>query len=586
MSAVPCGFTSNACQLLPRMPKLLNSALAALVLGALHALSFFNEVLPAAVIPLVQWGTFSLFTVIVFKSKTCKPLLLKSTLFGTASFNISLYWLYISMHKYGNMPGVLAGVVVVLFAFYLSFFLTAASALFLYLRSKALNDYSRRAHLILPLLWAALVTLGELARGYLFTGFPWNNIAYAYVDTIFSSWAPVGGAYLVCFVVAFCCGLTALFIDSSDKTKEFGILATLIALFALSWVVQTISWSEHHGSRLRVRLVQGNIDQLRKFDSASALESVQEQIRLAESPLPKGTSTPQAIIFPETIMPTFQDRMPVPVWQDLIQISHNTGAKLYVGTPIYSKTANTPAQITNSLIEIDSETAIPDIYNGNNLEVYNKRHLVPFGEFVPWGFRWFVDAMDIPLGDMNRGLDNQGNFEVADQVLAPNICYEDIFGEELIGSLFPKTNNSPGATIMFNVSNLGWFGDTIALTQQLQQSRMRTLETARPMVRATNTGVTAVINDKGLIISRLPTGVPGVLDTSVQGTTGYTLYGRTGNITILMLCLVIVIQFWLLTANPFFRVTPLPPQPHRKETEDSEDTADADQDPNNSESKR
>jgi apolipoprotein N-acyltransferase len=164
---------------------------------------------------------------------------------------------------------------------------------------------------------------------------------------------------------------------------------------------------------------------------------------------------------------------------------------------------------------------------------YDKHHLVPFGEFVPPGFRWFVDAMTIPLGDFNRGAQRQALFNLHGQVLAPNICYEDVFGEEIIQSVRPSQQFGAGATNLVNASNLGWFGDSWALRQHLQISRMRALETARPMIRATNTGMTAAIDPNGVVRAVLPAHSKGVLDVEVQGTTGLTPYVRWGNTPVL-----------------------------------------------------
>src|SRR5690606_10848644 len=176
---------------------------------------------------------------------------------------------------------------------------------------------------------------------------------------------------------------------------------------------------------------------------------------------------------------------------------------------------------------------------------YDKSHLVPFGEFVPTGFRWFVDAMVIPLGDFNRGPARQQPFDIAGQRIGFNICYEDVFGEELLPALRPGENGEPGATILANVSNLGWFGNSWALPQHLQIARMRSMETARPTIRATNTGATAIIDEKGSVRHRLPYHQAGVLDASVQGMSGLTPYARWGNFLVLILISIVFLAVML-----------------------------------------
>ena len=150
---------------------------------------------------------------------------------------------------------------------------------------------------------------------------------------------------------------------------------------------------------------------------------------------------------------------------------------------------------------------------------YDKHHLVPFGEFVPTGFHWFTRMMEIPLGDFNRGPVGAASFAFRGERIGANICYEDLFGEEL-AARFADAANAP--TIFANISNIGWFGDTIAIDQHLQISRMRSLEFQRPMLRATNTGATAVIDHRGRVTHALPRFTQGVLDGVVQGRTGAT----------------------------------------------------------------
>jgi len=192
-----------------------------------------------------------------------------------------------------------------------------------------------------------------------------------------------------------------------------------------------------------------------------------------------------------------------------------------------------PMTLTNSVLLFDRAAFTA----GSGPARYDKRHLVPFGEFVPWGFRWFVDLMTIPLGDFGRGADEQPPFAVGQQRIAFNICYEDVFGEELL----PALAGTDGATILANVSNIAWFGDSHALPQHLQIARMRTLETARPMIRSTNTGVTAAIDFDGRVLGALPPYQLGSLSVTVQGRSGLTPYARTGNWPVTALSLLILL---------------------------------------------
>ncbi len=160
---------------------------------------------------------------------------------------------------------------------------------------------------------------------------------------------------------------------------------------------------------------------------------------------------------------------------------------------------------------------------------YDKHHLVPFGEFIPPLFRWFTSLMNIPLGDFNRGTVGQASFEWQGQRFAPNICYEDLFGEEL-GARFAEPEQAP--TVFVNVSNIGWFGNTVAIDQHLAISRLRALEFERPMLRSTNTGATVIIDHHGRVTHSLPRHTRGVLVGQVQGRSGITPFAwwvsRTG----------------------------------------------------------
>jgi apolipoprotein N-acyltransferase len=184
------------------------------------------------------------------------------------------------------------------------------------------------------------------------------------------------------------------------------------------------------------------------------------------------------------------------------------------------------------------------------LQRYSKRHLVPFGEFIPRGFRWFVDLMQIPIGDQQRGALYQGPMELAGQRIAVNICYEDLFGAEII-TAWQVPQRTP--TILVNISNLAWFDDSIALPQHLQISRLRALETGRPVLRATNTGATAIIDARGSVTAQLPFQSTGVLDGRVQGYSGTTPYVRLGNTPVLGLIAALLVAGVLLARGPASR---------------------------------
>ena len=232
--------------------------------------------------------------------------------------------------------------------------------------------------------------------------------------------------------------------------------------------------------------------------------------------------------------------MPTDYLPRLAEFATASNSHLAIGIPI----SDGPQQYANSVIGIaptPANRATPKLYR------YDKHHLVPFGEFIPFGFRWFVDMMNIPLGDFGRGDALQAPFSVKDQWVLPNICYEDLFGEEIAGQLRASdAAGSPVATLLLNVSNIAWFGDSIALPQHLQISQMRALETGRPMLRSTNTGATAIIAPDGKVVAQLKPFERGVLTASVQGYRGITPYVAMGNAFIVLLALGLLIAAWYL----------------------------------------
>ena len=204
-----------------------------------------------------------------------------------------------------------------------------------------------------------------------------------------------------------------------------------------------------------------------------------------------------------------------------------------MGAAILNRSTN---HYTNSVIAIDRDTDLTQLLQGTHKQRYDKHHLVPFGEFIPLGFHWFVEIMRIPMGDFFRGDLQQPDFVIEDQNIAANICYEDAFGEELL----PSLNAQDGASILANFSNLGWFGDSFALRQHWQMSRMRAIETSRPMLRATNTGASGAIDHAGRPIAMLAAHRTAVLDITIQGQTGLTPYARLGNLPVLLLCVLVL----------------------------------------------
>lgn len=502
-----------------------------LLLGAAHSQAYAPGPLPEFILPYVQLICLAYLARSVWRAPSIKQAAGSGFLFGLGSFAVGLYWIFISLHLYGGMASPLAAAAVVVLAAAEALFLCAAVAATKWLARYLHPEDNYFRHFLAVAAWASCWTIAEWLRGTLFTGFPWMATGYAHVDGPLSGWAPIIGMYGVTWLAAFICGAIGLLLHRQKTGQEAPAAATTafaIVLALTGWGLGSVSWSTPDGKPVLLRLVQGNVPQSEKFDPSLMQRGLETYMQLAALPARQAGMNPTVIVLPETIMALFQDRYAPQVWNQWRQIAEQRNASLIMGVPLHT-TGPDGERHTNSVIGLNSATPIEALISGTPELRYDKHHLVPFGEFIPPGFRWFVDAMHIPLGDFDRGEKRQDHFELAGQRFAPNICYEDVFGEEIIKGVRPSAQHGPGATILVNLSNLGWFGESWALRQHLQISRMRALETARPMVRATNTGMTAAIAPDGQVRAVLDAHVKGVLDVEVQGTTGLTPYVRTGN---------------------------------------------------------
>jgi apolipoprotein N-acyltransferase len=417
--------------------------------------------------------------------------------FATAWLTGTYWWLFISMHVYGGLPSILAAVAVVGLAAFLGSYYAAASAAF-----KALD---RSNGFLRGLLFASLWTLAELARVVWFTGFPWGAGGYAHVDGPLSALASYVGVHGIGFMAALLAFVLSLLPrgEALRSWRYWAAVGGAAALLAACNFAAQPAATPVAQPRLSVALLQGNIPQDEKFEGGTgiplALEWYGRQFQ---------ASTAQLVVAPETAVPVLPQQLPAG-YLDALRARFSSGQQAaLVGIPLGSFDAG----YTNSVIGLKPGA---DVYR------FDKHHLVPFGEFIPPLFKWFTRMMNIPLGDFNRGPIGQPTFDWQGQRLLPNICYEDLFGEELAARF---VDPAAAPTIFVNVSNIGWFGDSIAIDQHLQISRMRTLEFERPMLRATNTGATVIIDHRGVVTHSLPRLTRGVLTGEVEGRHAITPY--------------------------------------------------------------
>jgi apolipoprotein N-acyltransferase len=467
--------------------------LLAIVLGAVHSL-------PSAY-PATWWLQIGALAGLAWQVSRASPgrAAFVGWIFGTAWLCAGTWWLYISMHQYGGLSSLLSALAVLALSLFLSLYLALVMALFARLR--------RHRPILDSLLFAGCFLLAELARGVIFTGFPWAAAGYAHVDGPLGNLAPWVGVYGIGFISAALGAALVLGMREAGRRSAGGVLGLGIgvSVLVLLALLKPAPFTRSTGT-LTLTLLQSNVPQDQKFAAEylpQTLAWAREQLLAAKGEL---------VLGPETLVPLLPEQLPADYWTPLALHFQREQAAL-IGRPLGSFEAG----YTNSVVGVSRDTVK---WPGGYYRYY-KRHLVPFGEFIPTGFRWFTEMMNIPLGDFSRGVRVPPSFSFKGQHIAPNICYEDLFGEEL-AQRFLDEQEAP--TMFANLSNIGWFGDTIAVKQHLVISRMRSLEFQRPMLRATNTGATVVIDHHGVVTHSLPPFTLGVLDAKVEGRQGLTPY--------------------------------------------------------------
>ena len=437
--------------------------------------------------------------------------------FGMGWFCTGISWVYISMHDIGGMPMPVAALATLLFATILASY----TALTGWAQARLAPSPWMGTLVVVP----AAFTLCEWLRGWVFTGFPWIAPGYAHTDGPLAGFAPLVGVHGLTFLAVLAASLLAHALSAAIVEKPLvgpvlGPLTGIAMVLAGGLGLSAIEWTHVAGKPFTVSLIQGNIPQEIKFVEGRFESTLDTYVRLAER------HPAELIVFPETALPRMLHTIPRATLERLDILASSRGATLVTGVP-RAQVENTVTGYFNSAISLGRDAG----------QRYDKDHLVPFGEFIPFGFRWFVDLMRMPLGDFTSGGAHQAPMRIGAQRIAVNICYEDLFGEEIIRQL-------PEAGLLLNVSNIGWFGDSLAPHQHLQASRMRAIESGRTMLRATNTGATAVIDAHGAVTQALPFFSEGALVATVQARSGATPYVLTGNWLVITLCAGALVWAW------------------------------------------
>ncbi|HXZ96184.1 MAG TPA: apolipoprotein N-acyltransferase [Burkholderiales bacterium] len=436
--------------------------------------------------------------------------------FGLGLFGFGASWVYVSLHDFGAMPVWLAGIATLLFCAILALY----PALVVTFLAPIKHSLVSKQLLLFPALWV----LVEWIRSWLFTGFSWLSTGYSQVPSSpLAGYAPLLGVFGVSFFCALSAGLLNVMFAKRNLRTACALLLVLVWLAGFG--LKQVQWTQPKGAALEVSLLQGNIPQEIKWREDELVNTLETYRRLVDE------STGRLIILPETALPLFYHDVPKIYLEKFAAHARKYGGDLLIGLPERTDEQH----YYNSVLS----------FGGSPTQTYRKSHLVPFGEFIPLRpvFGWLLDVLQIPLLDFSRGGPGQQPLKVAGQEVAVNICYEDAFGEEVIRQL-------PQATLLANFSNDAWFGHSIAPMQHLQISQTRALESGRYMVRSTNTGVTAVINARGEILSRLPLFTTATLQDVVWGYAGATPYVILGNYAVLLIC-VLAISAHLMYSRRF-----------------------------------
>jgi apolipoprotein N-acyltransferase len=428
-------------------------------------------------------------------------------LYGFASFVVGLHWIYFSVHDVGFLPVATSVVLTVALPAVLALYIGGLGAI----AARGFPTTGLAAWLgVLPALWV----LVEWLRGWLFTGFGWLAAGYTQTDSWLMGYAPVlgilGMSWAIMLVAG--CGLALALGATRERAVAAGVL---VVVLGAGYGLGTVELTAPKDETRTVAIVQGAIPQTTKYDPAQLPPTVALYRRLTES-----SHGHDLIIWPEAAIPDYFERWRGPL-QEIARDAAQHGSALLLG--ILGADAQTRAG-QNVLVAMTDPPS-----------VYVKRHLVPFGEFypVPDFVREWLRLNNLPSADMASGVPEQPPLAVGRERIAVTICYEDLFGAEQLHSL-------PDATLLVNIANDAWFGDSIGPHQHLQIARVRAAEAGRYLLRATNTGVSAVIDPAGAVVDTLPSFEPGVLTATVRGYAGLTPYARWGNYPVVLGALLVL----------------------------------------------
>jgi apolipoprotein N-acyltransferase len=442
--------------------------------------------------------------------------------FGLGLFGAGASWVFVALHTFGGMPGVLAAIGTAGFCAFLALYPAVAG--WLAVRWTASHSWPRAVAA------AAAWTVAEWARSVIFTGFPWLSLGYAALPggapSPLAAYAPVGGVFLVTLFTALAAAALATSVDAlanGQCRRIAAAAATILAIGLGGAALGRVVWTSAHGAPVAVSLVQGNVTQDLKFDPEFRRTTFELYAGLVRE------SRGRLVVLPESAFPVFAQEVPESVLAALLDAMAVRNGDVLAGLFTVSPPTEPGGapRFHNSVVSVG--VARP--------QLYRKRHLVPFGETIPLEpvVGWFIrKVLSIPIASQASGDPDPPVLEVAGERVAVNICYEDAFGADIRGQ-------AADATLLVNVTNDAWYGRSLAALQHNQIAAMRALESGRPLVRATNTGITSAIGHDGRELARLPWFTRGILEVEITGRQGVTPYVRFGDALPMATALVLLV---------------------------------------------
>lgn len=431
--------------------------------------------------------------------------------YGFGMFGFGVYWLHVSINLFGGINLIMA----IISTYLLVAFMALYIGLFAWLATK-IKVESKNIYfvIVLPSLWVIV----EWFRGWFLTGFPWLNLGASQTDSIFSGIAPLFGVYGVSFVIAMLAGIIYVLCLEKGKGRFMTFTFSLIIVVSC-WQFKNIDWTQNKQETLNIAMIQGAIPQEQKWLPNMRIPTYERYMALTENHWKD-----DLIIWPETAVPAFyHDATDFLNRLREVVLYHETN--FLTGIPVYNQESK---EYFNSIVMLN-----------NSDKFYHKKHLVPFGEYFPSFVQPFLRILGIPMSNFTPAKDGEFTITTDKVILGMSICYEDAYGSIVRKAL-------PSAELLINVSNDAWFGDSIAAHQHLQIARMRAIENGRYLLRSTNTGVSAIINEKGKVIKTSPQHQQDALSGEITLFSGTTLFSQYGNGLIISIAFLLLVISYLI----------------------------------------